>query len=71
MQAQLEVKEEEFDSKNRQLTEQIKKLSVCNAELTTVVNTLQTQVKGLVGEKEALQNEVQVVKTEVCTYSLS
>ena len=65
------MKEEEFDSENRQLTEQIKKLSVSNTELTTVVNTLQTQVKGLVGDKEALQNEVQVVKTEVCTYSLS
>ena len=65
------MKEEEFDSENRQLTEQIEKLSVSNTELTTVVNTLQTQVKGLVGDKEALQNEVQVVKTEVCTYSLS
>ena len=71
MQAQLEVKEEEFDSESRQLTGQIKKLSVCNAELTIVVNTLQTQVKRLVEKKEALQNEVQVVKTEVCTYSLS
>ena len=71
MQAQLEVKEEEFDSESRQLTGQIKKLSVCNAELTIVVNTLKTQVKRLVEEKEAFQNEVQVVKTEVCMYSLS
>ena len=71
MQAQLEVKEKEFDSENRQLTGQIKKLSVCNAELTIVVNTLKTQVKRLVEEKEAFQNEVQVVKTEVCMYSLS
>ena len=71
MQAQLEVKEKEFDSENRQLTGQIKKLSVCNAELTIVVNTLKTQVKQLVEEKEAFQNEVQVVKTEVCMHSLS
>ena len=62
------MKKEHFDSENRQLTEQIKKLSGFSDELTTLVNTLQTNVKKLEGEKAALQNEVQIAKTKVCTY---
>ena len=67
MQAQLEAKEEQLhvDSENRQLIEQIEKLSGFSDELTTLVNTLQTNVKKLEGEKAALQNEVQIAKTEV------
>ena len=68
LQGELEVKKEHFDSENRQLTEQIKKLSGFSDELTTLVNTLQTNVKKLEGEKAALQNEVQIAKTKVCTY---
>ena len=77
LQAQQEMKKEQFDSENRTLTEQIKKLSGFSADLNTLVNTLQTkvkkleaQVRKLEGEKEALQTEVQVAKTEVCMYSL-
>ena len=65
------MKEEQFDSENRQLTEQIKKLSGFSADLNTLVNTLQTKVKKLEEEKETLQNEVQVAKTEVRMYSLN
>ena len=70
MQAQLEAKEEQLhvDSENRQLIEQIEKLSGFSDELTTLVNTLQTNVKKLEGEKAALQNEVQIAKTEVHMY---
>ena len=67
----MEVKEDQFDTENRRLTEQIKKLSGFSADLNTLVNTLQTKVKKLEGEKEALQNEVQVAKTEVSMYSLT
>ena len=59
------MKEEQFDSENRKLAEQIKKLSGFSADLNTLVNTLQTKVKKLEGEKETLQNEVQAAKTEV------
>ena len=65
------MKEEQFDSENRQLTEQIKKLSGFSADLNALVNTLQTKVKKLEEEKETLQNEVQVAKTEVRMYSLN
>jgi len=68
LQGKLEVKEEQFDSENRQLTEQIKKLSGFSDELTALVNNLNTQVKKLEGEKAALQNEVQIAKTEVHMY---
>ena len=71
LQAQQEMKKEQFESENRQLTEQIKKLSGFSADLNTLVNTLQIKVKKLEGEKETLQTEVQVAKTEVCMYSLS
>ena len=64
----MEVKEEQFDSENRQLTAQIKKLSGFSADLNTLVNTLQTNVKKLEREKEALQDEVQIAKTEVHTH---
>ena len=65
---QAQVKEEWLDSENRQLTEQVKKLSGFCADLNTLANTLQTQVKKLEGEKAALQNEVQIAKTEVHTH---
>ena len=50
---------------NRQLTEQVSKLSGFNDDLNALVNTLKTQVRKLEGDKEALQNEVQIAKTEV------
>lgn len=46
LQAQLEAKEEQFDSENRELTEQIKKLSDFSDELNTLVNTLHTESRG-------------------------
>ena len=64
MQGQLEAKEEQFDSENRQLTGQIKKLSGFSADLNTLVNTLQTNIKKLEGEKEALQDEVKKLEGE-------
>ena len=60
------MKEEQHDSENRQLTEHVKKLSGFSGELNTLVNMLQTNIKKLEGEKEALQNEVQIAKTKVC-----
>ena len=65
------MKEEQFESENRKLTEQIKKLNGFSVDLNTLVNTLKAQIRMLEGEKEALQNEIQVAKTEVCMYSLT
>ena len=65
------MKEEQFESENRKLTEQIKKLNGFSGDLNTLVNTLQSQIRMLEGEKEALQNEVQIAKTEVCMCGLT
>ena len=65
------MKEEQFDSENRQLAEQIKKLSGFSDDLNTLANTLQTKIRMLEREKEALQNEIQIAKTEVRMYSLT
>jgi len=56
-----------LEAENSQLAEQINRLSGFNDENLTRVNALKAQVRKLEQEKEALQNEVQSAKTEVCT----
>ena len=56
----------QLERENRQLSEQMKKLSGFEAGSTTLINNLKAEVRELGIEKETLQNEVQVVKIEVC-----
>ena len=73
LQAQLEEVKQTKDSarklelENRQLSERLNKLS---ADGKTIINLLKAQVRRLEQGKESLQNEVQIAKTEVCTYNL-
>jgi len=57
---------QELQTENRQLSEQLTKLSGLNADGNAVINELKAQVRKLEQEKESLQNEVQIAKTEVC-----
>ena len=74
LQAQLEEVKQTKDSarklelENRQLSERLNKLC---ADGKTIINVLKAQVRRLEQEKESLQNEVQIAKTEVCTASVS
>ena len=71
LQAQLEEVKQTQDSarmlelENRQLSERLNKLS---ADRNAVINEMKTQVRRLEQEKESLQNEVQIAKTEVRMY---
>ena len=71
LQAQMEEVKQTIDSarklelENRQLSERLNKLSAEKA----IINALKAQVRRLEQEKEALQNEVQIARTEVCMYS--
>ena len=58
----------QLERENRQLSEQMKKLSGFEAGSTTLINNLKAEVRELGKEKETLQNEVQVVKIEVCMH---
>lgn len=58
---------QELETENRQLFEQMNKLSEFNDESITLVHALRVQVRRLEQEKEDLQNEVQITKSEVCT----
>jgi len=60
---------QELEAEKRQLSEQMNKLSGLNDENVTLVNVLKAQVRKLEQEKETLQNEVQIAKTEVCVYN--
>ena len=60
------LKRHQLERENRQLSEQIKKLSSFEAGATTLINNLKAEVKELGKVNETLQNEVQVVKIEVC-----
>ena len=53
---------------NRQLSEQLNKLSGLNAHGNALVNELKAQVRKLEQEKESLKNEIQIAKIEVCMY---
>ena len=56
----------ELQTENKQLSQQLTKLSGLNADGNAVINELKAQVRNLEQEKESLQNEVQIAKTEVC-----
>ena len=56
----------ELQTENKQLSQQLTKLSGLNADGNAVINELKAQVRKLEQEKESLQNEVQIAKTEVC-----
>ena len=60
---------QELEAENKQLTEQISKLGGASADESALINQLLHQAKKLEQEKETLQNEVQIAKTEVCTYN--
>jgi len=67
IQAQLEqVKQKELEVENRQLAEQMSEIVKLNAEGNAAINELKARVRELEDGKEALQNEVQIAKTEVC-----
>ena len=53
---------------NRQLSEQLNKLSGLNAHGNALVNELKAQVRKLEQEKESLKNEIQIAKTAVRMY---
>ena len=53
---------------NRQLSEQLNKLSGLNADGNALVKELKAQVKKLEQEKESLKNEIQIAKTAVRMY---
>ena len=54
-----------------QLSQQTKNLSGFSGDESTLINELKTQVRRLEEEKETLQNEVQIAKTEVYVYRLA
>lgn len=60
---------QQLEAENKQLTEQIGKLGGASADESALLNQLLHQTKKLEQEKETLQNEVQIAKTEVCTYN--
>jgi len=60
---------QELEAENKQLSEQMNKLSGLNDENVILVHALKAQVRKLEQEKETLQNEVQIAKTEVCMYN--
>ena len=55
-----------LELQKRELTEQVKKLSEFTADWSVVIEGLTAQVRKLKQEKEALQNELQIMRTEVC-----
>jgi len=59
---------QELQTENRQLSEQLTKLSGLNADGNAVINELKAQVRKLEQGKESLQNEVQIAKTEAQVY---
>jgi len=61
----------ELEAEKRQLSEQMNKLSGFNDENVALMNGLYAQVRKLEQEKEALQNEVEIAKTEVRMYNTS
>ena len=56
----------ELWTENKQLSQKLNKLSGLNADGNAVINELKAQVRKLEQEKESLQNEIQIAKTEVC-----
>jgi len=56
---------QELELRNRQLSEQLSEIVKLNADENAVINELKTQVRKLQQAKEALQNEVQIMKAEV------
>ena len=60
---------QQLEAENKQLTEQISKVGGASADETALLNQLSHQTKKLEQEKEALQNEVQIARTEVCTHN--
>ena len=61
---------QELEAENKKLSEQMMKLSGFSADSIALTNELKAQIRRLEQEKEALQNEVQITKTEVCTFNL-
>ena len=60
-----------LELQKRELTEQVKKLSEFTADRSVVIEGLTAQVRKLKQEKEALQNELQIARAEVCIHRLS
>ena len=56
----------QLEGENRQLSEQMKKLSGFEAGAAQLINNLKAEIRELEKVNETLQNEVQVVKIEVC-----
>ena len=57
---------QELELKNRHLSEELSEIVKLNADENGLINELKAQVRKLEQEKESLQNEVQIAKTEVC-----
>ena len=57
---------QEVEAESKQISEQMKKLSRYNNDNIALYNKSKAQVRRLEQEKEALQNEVQIAKAEVC-----
>lgn len=57
---------QELEAENKQLSEKLRKLSGFNNTNIELYNVSKAQVRKLEKEKEYLQNEVQIAKTEVC-----
>ena len=58
----------ELQAENKQLAEQLMKLIGLDDDNVALVNEMKAQVRRLEQEKESLQNEAQIAKTEVWMY---
>ena len=56
----------DLQAENKLLSEQVTKLNGLNDDNIALLNEVKAQARKLEQEKEALQNEVQSAKTEVC-----
>ena len=56
---------EELELKHKTISEQLREILKLNADGNAVINEMKAQVRRLEQEKEVLQNEAQIAKTEV------
>ena len=61
---------EELELKHKTITGQLGEILKLNADGNAVINEMKAQARRLEQEKEVLQNEAQIAKTEVLIYSL-